>query len=93
MKRVRVSTTVAQERLDRARRLSGLSDSKLLDRALALLVDRLEAEREIEALKRHPYEKDPELTWEEPGPVLPYEGEVPEEVLKLARARRGGRRR
>lgn len=89
MKRVRVSTTVDEEQLNRARRLSGLSDSRLLDRALAVLVDRLEAKREIEALKRHPYDDDPELSLEESAPPLPYEGAVPDEVLKLARSRRG----
>ncbi|MGI8873926.1 MAG: hypothetical protein ACR2KP_06295 [Egibacteraceae bacterium] len=33
MKRARISTTIDAKRLARARQLSGLSDSKLLDRA------------------------------------------------------------
>lgn len=89
MTRVRLSTTVDAQALERARRLMPESDSHLMDRALAALIDRVEAEQEIEALLRHPYEADVDLAWEAPaGPDLPYEGGVPKEVLVLARERR-----
>lgn len=89
MSRVRVSTTVDGERLERARTLFDGSDSQLLDRALELLVRRLDADRERAALAAHPYEDDPDLTWHAPpGPALPYDGEVPEDVLRLAGERR-----
>lgn len=90
MGRVRISTTVDEDRLLRCRALLGTNDSVLLDRALAALLEEMEAMRERAALEEHPYEDDPELSWEVPaGPVLPYDGEVPAEVLELARARRG----
>lgn len=89
MARTRVSTTVDGDRLERARRLFGGSDSELLDRALELLVRRLDAERELAALDAAPYEDDPDLRWHAPpGPDLPYDGEVPADVLELARERR-----
>jgi len=34
---------------------------RLLDRALSALLDRLERQREVAALERHPYDADPEL--------------------------------
>jgi len=87
--RLRVSTTVDGERLQRARALFDGPDSALLDRALGLLVRRLDAERERAALHDSPYEDDEELAWQAPpGPDLPYAGEVPPEVLALARERR-----
>lgn len=89
MTRVRVSTTVDGDRLERARALFGGPDSALLDRALALLVRRLDAERERAALGEAPYEDDDDLSWQAPpGPDLPYAGEVPADVLALARERR-----
>ncbi len=89
MSRARVSTTVDGERLARARALFDGPDSELLDRALELLVRRLDAQREQAALAALPYEDDAELSWEAPpGPALPYEGDVPEEVLEIARERR-----
>ncbi len=88
MARVRISTTVDGERLARARALTGVSDGKLVDRALVALLEDLEAERELAALDRHPYDDDPDLRWEAPpGPALPYDGEVPADVIALARRR------
>lgn len=89
MARTRVSTTVDGDRLERARQLFGGSDSELLDRALELLVRRLDAEREVAALDADPYEQDADLLWQAPpGPDLPYDGDVPPEVAALARERR-----
>lgn len=96
MSRVRISTTVDGARLERARRLAQGSDSVLLDRALALLIEHHEAELERLAFALHPYADDPELdlgdadadAWD----ALPYDGEVPPEVIELALARRAARR-
>lgn len=89
MSRVRISSTVDGERLAACRRLAGKPDSKLLDDALASLLEVLEGRDEIEALDRQPYDEDPDLNWEAPpGPALAYDGEVPREVLDLAAARR-----
>lgn len=85
MSRVRISTTVDAERLARLRRLLQVSDSRLVDRALAALVEDLERE----ALERYPYDHDPDLSWVAPPlPALPYDGGVPASVLELAEARR-----
>ena len=66
-----------------------MNDGQLVDRALAALIDEVEARQEEAALDEHPYEDDPDLRWEAPpGPSLPYDGDVPEEVLELARRRR-----
>ncbi len=90
MNRVRLSTTVDARLLAEARRLVPGPDSRLVDRALAALVEQLEGRRELEALAAHPYEDDPDLSWSAPpGPDLPYDGPVPAEVRKLARQRRG----
>lgn len=87
--RVRISTTVDAEQLARCRRLFGLTTSKLIDRALRVLAEELERERELAALDRLPYEEDPDLSWEAPpGPDLPYDGDVPEDVRRLVKARR-----
>ncbi|MCA1656364.1 MAG: hypothetical protein LC713_01385 [Actinobacteria bacterium] len=49
----------------------------------------LEAEQEQVALDAHPYDADTDLSCEAPpGPALPYDGEVPAEVLRLAALRR-----
>lgn len=89
MARVRVSTTVDQERLEAARRLADLAPSKLFDRALDALCREIEAQREAEILAEQPYEGDPDVAWQAPmGPHLPYEGSVPEDVLRLAARRR-----
>jgi hypothetical protein len=90
MARVRISTTVDGPLLERSRRLLGMSDGQLVDRALAALVEEVETRQEQAALDEHPYEDDPDLSWEAPsGPALPYDGDVPAEVLELARRRRG----
>ena len=91
MARVRISTTVDEGRLTRCRRLLGVSDSALVDRALIALLDEIEARRELVALAEHPYEADPDLNWEAPsGPAPPYEGDVPPAVVALAEQRRRG---
>lgn len=92
MARVRISTTVDGERLAWCRALVGESDSRMLDRAIDALIDKIEAQRELRALEENPYWDDPDLAWTAPtGPDLPYEGEVPPEVRKLAVRRRSGR--
>jgi hypothetical protein len=88
MSRARVSTTIDAERLHRARVLSGLPDSRLLDRALEAYVELLERERERAALDLHPYEADPDIAWETPLAPLPYDGAIPAEVIELAQRRR-----
>lgn len=93
MLRARVSTTVDATVLRRARDLLPGPDSRVLDRALLALIEQLEEEGERAALLAHPYEDDPDLAWQAPpGPDLPYDGEVPEEVVRLARRRRSARR-
>lgn len=89
MTRARISTTVDSARLERCRELLGLPDSELVDAALASLLRELSAAREREAIEAQPYEQDPDLSWEAPpGPDLPYDGEVPAEVQRLASERR-----
>jgi hypothetical protein len=89
MTRVRISTTVDAQRLATVRQLLGANDSQIVDRALAALIEQLEAEAEAAALTADPYEDDPDLAWEAPpGPDLPYDGEVPADVLRLAAQRR-----
>jgi hypothetical protein len=64
-------------------------DSLLLDGALEALIEKIEGERELAALEAHPYEQDPDLAWQVPlGPDLPYEGDVPAAVQRLATRRR-----
>jgi hypothetical protein len=64
------------------------SDSKLLDRALEVLLRELEGRHELAALAAQPYEDDPDLAWDtDPGPSLPYDGDIPPEVLQLAERR------
>ena len=67
----------------------------MLDRALRALIDEIEAHAEVDALRRHPYDRDPELALPAaPLPAeLPYDGEVPAQILALARKRRAARRR
>ncbi len=87
--RERISTTVDRDRLAACRRLLGTSDSKLFDRALAVLLDELEGDRERRALDAMPYHMDTDLAWEAPeASSLPYTGEVPKDVQRLAAARR-----
>ena len=72
----------------------GLPDSELVDRALAALLREAVGVRELAALDAYPYEQDPDLQWSAPpGPDLPYDGAVPDDVRRLAaerRARYGG---
>ena len=76
-------------RLAACRRLVKGPDSRLIDRALQALIDELEGIAERRALEAHPYETDPDLQWVvSDGPALPYDGDVPKEVLARARARR-----
>lgn len=90
MARVRISTTVDGDRLQRCRALLEASDSQLVDRAIAVLLEQLIAEHELDALRAQPYEDDPEVAWAaEPGPDLPYDGDVPTDVQALAARRRG----
>jgi hypothetical protein len=75
MSRTRISTTVDAERLAQCRDAVGVSDSELLDRALAALLRELVGAHERRALEATPYETDPEVAWQAPpGPDLPYDG-------------------
>ncbi len=88
MTRVRISTTVDQEKLNRCRQLVGDPDSVLIDQAIEALIEKIEARLEAMALSARPYEDDPDLAWIAPlGPDLPYDGGVPAEVLRLAKRR------
>lgn len=88
MVRARVSTTVDATALRRARDLLPGPASRVLDRALLALIEQLEEEEERAALLAFPYEDDGDLAWQAPpGPDLPYDGDVPEDVLRLARRR------
>lgn len=61
----------------------------MIDRGLAMLLRELLGERDRAILEEFPYEDDPELQWHPPsGPILPYDGEVPEFVKQLAAERR-----
>lgn len=92
MARVRISTTVDGDRLAALRRLTDLPQSKLIDQALDALRREIEAEREAAALDTQPYEADPDLSWDvPPGPHLPYDGDVPADVVAIAERRRQGR--
>lgn len=89
MPRTRISTTVDAARLEQARRSLDVPDSTLMDRALAALLRELGGARERAVLADAPYEDDPELSWQAPpGPDLPYDGDVPEDVRRLAAERR-----
>lgn len=81
--------------IERARSLVGGRDSELLDLALKELMEREEQRREILAIAADPYSADPELDlpparvdWDRD---MPYDGEVPAEVVELARRRRSAR--
>lgn len=66
-----------------------MNDGQLVDQALDALLNEFETRQEHAALDEHPYEDDPDLSWEAPpGPSLPYDGAVPAEVIELARKRR-----
>lgn len=92
MNRLRVSTTVDGSVLERARELSGVRDAEMFDAALRALVNQIQGERELQALRSWPYADDPELAMPEAPPdqleALPYSGAVPPEIARLAKARR-----
>lgn len=91
MTRQRISTTVDAERLRQCRELVDTSDSELVDAALSALLRELLGDRERIAIESAPYEEDPALAWQAPpGPDLPYDGAVPDEVQQLAAERRAG---
>lgn len=74
-----------------ARSLVTGPDSQVIDRALGALIDAVEEERELLALRQHPYEQDPDLSWDAPPALpLPYDAQVPADVLALAHERRAG---
>ncbi len=89
MSRVRISTTVDEQRLTTCRKLLDEPDARLIDRALQALIDELEGAAEVRALLAEPYADDPDLAGTvSMGPPLPYDGAVPKEVLARARAKR-----
>lgn len=89
MTRQRISTTVDGDRLERCRELLGVSDSELVDAALAALLRELLGARERAAIDARPYEDDEHLSWAvPPGPDLPYDGDIPDEVQGLSAQRR-----
>lgn len=90
---MRISTTVDATTWDTARGLLPGSNSHVVEAALVVLIEKLEADRERAALAAHPYTEDPDLTWEaaSDSPV-PYDASVPEEILRLAERRRSGAR-
>lgn len=93
MARKRISTTVDADRLEGCRQALGLPDSEVIDRALAALLRELTSTHERDVLEAMPYEHDPELAWQAPaGPDLLYEGEVPDDVRRLAAKRRASQR-
>lgn len=77
------------QQLATVRRLLGAPDSRILDRALKALIDEVEEVQELAALAAQPYEDDPDVSWAPvPGADLPYDGDVPAEVLRMAAQRR-----
>jgi len=94
MARVRISTTVDAGQWEQSRKLLGLPASKIVDKALRALLEQLEAQRDLDALEKFPYEQDPDLSWSvAPSESLPYDGDVPAEVLRLAAKRRRSRKK
>jgi hypothetical protein len=95
MTRSRISTTVDAITLERARALVGTNDAAMLDRALHALISEVESEKEIAALRDLPYDSDADLALPAASPAtdLPYDGDVPTEILEIARRRRSARRR
>ncbi len=68
------------------------SDSKLVDRALAALVEEMEERQELHALEAQPYKMT--RTWLgslSRVRICPYDGDVPAEVARLAARRRSRR--
>lgn len=81
--------------LRRLRAQPDLRDSERFDRALDLFVRQSTIDHEVAALALFPYEVDPVLNMGDapgdPHDELPHDGEVPEEILRLAAERRGRR--
>lgn len=93
MARMRISTTVDAEKWATARRLVAGAGSRVVDRALAALIEQVEREHERAVLTAEPYEADDDLSWQAPpGPGLPYDGAVPLDVRRLANRRRAERK-
>lgn len=97
MNRVRVSTTVDSEKLKQAEALVGAPRSALFDAALAALIEKRLDAQEIAALSANPYQRDSELflpkseiDWDV---ELPYDGEIPPNVVALAKRRRRAKAR
>jgi hypothetical protein len=92
MARLRISTTVDGSVLERARELSGVRDAEMFDAAMRALINQIQGEHELEALRSWPYADDVELLMPEAPSdnldALPYSAVVPPEVLNLAKARR-----
>ncbi len=87
--RTRISTTVDTDRLARARREFDLNDAQLVDRALEALLGEVDDAKERAALLAQPYDEDEALAWSVgPGESLPYDGDVPDHVQRLASERR-----
>ena len=92
MSRTRISTTVDDQLLQRARRMAAAAnDAELIDRALESLTRTIGRERELSILDALPYDNDPQLALPE-AQELPdgvrYDGDVPADVVALARSRR-----
>ena len=91
--RIRVSTTVDNERLTLARKQTGLPDSELIDLALEALLERAERDAEDLALGEHPYHRDSELIglpagWPASAPPLDdYDDAVPADIVALFASR------
>jgi hypothetical protein len=92
MTRVRISTTVDAKALDEARRLVNGRDGQMLDAAMRALIEKLATEAESKALDSWPYASDLDLRMPDAladdRDALPYDGDVPADVVALARHRR-----
>lgn len=88
MSRTRISTTVDANCLARARAVGHERDSVLFDKALRAYIEQVAAEQERTALDQFPYGSDPELEMPEAHDDLPYEGKIPDDVVRLAKHRR-----
>ena len=72
--------------LQRARDLLPGPAGRVLDRALLVLIDQLETDRERTALLANPYQDDSDLAWQAPpGSDLDYDGDPPEEIRESRR--------
>lgn len=78
----------------KAREFAGTRDAEMMDRALEAFIERMRAEHELRILAEFPYGDDPNLAMgiAPPMPDLPYDGEIPPDVLELAKRRRAAKR-